>query len=423
MGNYYNQDIQKTELIWIDQNVNNEENQSYKKDIKKLMKMNFSCFTEVPGAIEYLKKLEFAQTYIICSGRLYPDFIIKYKSIINDLMICPRIIIFCGDRISYLIRNKDNDVLEINHPFYNSGGVQDNIGDVIKFLEEKGPTIEPISHEMEYHLEDRLIFRKISSECHLILPLFFSEFIKKPEEEKIEEFNQIAFKRYYDRYELNAIFSQLVQTKNIPNEILYKFWLRAYSSEGNLSKDLSKMPNASKEITTNRNNESNKIAGTEEIYKETEETATNNANASKINEMSKFKTLDERINDNEISFISYMSENEKKYEKENKLTIKSNRNIKRLTEHYNKLLLGYKEKERKPMSIFHRTRALNLKTDGDLYRENINLLRLTNREAFKIQEQKELYDLKLLEKKIKISAINATNVMKGKTLSPKKNKH
>ena len=93
-----------------------------------------------------------------------------------------------------------------------------------------------------------------------------------------------------------------------------------------------------------------------------------------------------------------------------------------MTEHYNKLLLGYKEKERKPMSIFHRTRALNLKTDGDLYRENINLLRLTNREAFKIQEQKELYDLKLLEKKIKISAINATNVMKGKTLSPKKDK-
>jgi hypothetical protein len=194
-------------------------------------------------------------------------------------------------------------------------------------------------------------------------------------------------------------------------------------TEANLSKDLNKNQNISKEITTNRNNESNKITVNDEVYKETEETATNNANASKINEnTSKLKTLDERINDNEISFISYMSDNEKKYEKENILTIKSNRNINRMTEHYNKLLLGYKEKERKPMSIFHRTRALNLKTDGDLYRENINLLRLTNREAFKIQEQKELYDLKLLEKKIKISAINATNVMKGKTLSPKKDK-
>ena len=117
-----------------------------------------------------------------------------------------------------------------------------------------------------------------------------------------------------------------------------------------------------------------------------------------------------------------MSDNKKKYEKENILTIKSNRNINRMTEHYNKLLLGYKEKERKTIYIIHRKKKLKLKKYVDLYRENINLLRLTNREAFKIQEQKELYDLKLLEKKIKISAINATNVMKGKTLSPKKDK-
>jgi hypothetical protein len=47
----------------------------------------------------------------------------------------------------------------------------------------------------------------------------------------------------------------------------------------------------------------------------------------------------------------------------------------------------------------------------------MNLLRLANREAFRIQEQKELYDLKMLEKKIKISTINANNVMKGKILN------
>ena len=117
-----------------------------------------------------------------------------------------------------------------------------------------------------------------------------------------------------------------------------------------------------------------------------------------------------------------MSDNEKKYEKENNITIKSNRNIHKIADIHNKLLLGYKEKERKPDSIFLKPRPLNLKTDGDLYRENINLLRTTNREAFKIQEQKDLYDLKLLEKKLKIFSINATNVMKGKTLKPKKAK-
>ena len=110
MGAYNSQTIQKDELIWIDQNVNNEENQGYQKEIKKLMKVNLSCFTEVSKAIEYLKKLEFVRTYIICSGRLYIDFIIEFKSNINDLMICPKIIIFCGDKIAYLKRNKDKSI-------------------------------------------------------------------------------------------------------------------------------------------------------------------------------------------------------------------------------------------------------------------------------------------------------------------------
>jgi len=194
-------------------------------------------------------------------------------------------------------------------------------------------------------------------------------------------------------------------------------------TENNSSKENNKLQNESKTINTEKNNQSNKLVGVEENYKETEETALNNENISKINDISpKFKTLEEKINDNEISFISYMSENEKKYEKENNITIKSNRTIHKMTDIHNYLLLGYKEKERKPTSIFLKPRALNLKTDGDLYRENMNLLKRTNREAFKIQEQKDLYDLKLLEKKLKIFSINATNVMKGKSLKPKKAK-
>jgi len=238
MGNYNSQTIHKDELIWIDQNVNNEENKGYKKEIKKLMKVNLSCFTDVPKAMEYIKKLEFVRTYIICSGRLYPTFIIEFKSNINDLMICPRMIIFCGDKVAYLKRNKDNDVLALNHPFYNSGGVQDHIDKVKIFLEEKAPTIEPTSFEVNYHPEDKLIFQTISNENDLILPLFFSEYIKKPVEEKISEFNQYVFKHYYNRYELNDLFSQLLKVQNIPNEVLFKFWLRAYSSEGNFSQDI-----------------------------------------------------------------------------------------------------------------------------------------------------------------------------------------
>ena len=168
--------------------------------------------------------------------------------------------------------------------------------------------------------------------------------------------------------------------------------------------------------------EDNKIEGIEDAYKDTEETNNNNSNIQNIDiNIKKLKTLDEKINDNELSFISYMTDNEKKYAEKNIKNIKFIKKLNENGEHDNVLLKGYQEKERTPPRIFPKSRILKLKSNGDLYRENMKLLRLTNSEAFKIQEQKELYDLKMLEKKIKISTINANNLMKGKTLKLNKN--
>ena len=239
-GIAYNQvQPQKIELIWIDANVNNNENKSYVEQIKSFMSVNLSCFEKISEAINYIKKIEFNQTYIICSGRFYPDFIIEFKSIINDLMICPKIIIFCGNANSYLKRNKDNDILSINHPFYNSGGVKDAFEEVKDFLLQKNPkNIETMSFEIIHTDEDKFNFEFISNKEQLILPVFFTIYIKKPVEKEIEKFNEHCLQFYSDRFELNEIFTQLSYFKEIPNEILSKFWIRAYSSEGNLSKDI-----------------------------------------------------------------------------------------------------------------------------------------------------------------------------------------
>ena len=197
----------------------------------------------------------------------------------------------------------------------------------------------------------------------------------------------------------------------------------------NANNEPNKLPEISRnENIISRNEEENKIGGMDDAYKETEETLNNNISSFKSsiinNEKVKEKTLEEKINDNELSFISYMSENEKKYEKENIKNIKTVNIINKNGEHLNKLLLGYQETEKIPPTIvLPKTRILKLKTNGDLYKENINLLRMTNKEAFKIQEQKNLYDLKLLEKKLKNQSINANNVMKGKTLKINKDKN
>ena len=126
--------------------------------------------------------------------------------------------------------------------------------------------------------------------------------------------------------------------------------------------------------------------------------------------------LEEKIKNNDLSFVSELSENSKKYFKKNNLIVKSINRINNNTEHDNKLLEGYLEKPIEDLKIFQKSKVLRLKTEGDLYLDNLNLLRKTNKTAFLLQEKKDLYDLQLLKKKIQSQTINMNNAMKIKNV-------
>lgn len=127
-----------------------------------------------------------------------------------------------------------------------------------------------------------------------------------------------------------------------------------------------------------------------------------------------------KIYDN-ISFISNESEKDKKCKKKikDKNKLKSFEKIRLNTEYTSRLLKGFKKLPIPPKMILQRPRELRLKSNGDLFRENIELLRKTNMKAYLMQERKEEYDLKMLEKKLKSSTVNANNVMKGKIFKKK----
>ena len=176
-------------------------------------------------------------------------------------------------------------------------------------------------------------------------------------------------------------------------------------SEDNLNKEENK-----KEIKEEINDDNlNKEEKKEENKDEENE---NNEEENEENKMEKI--LEEKIKNNELSFISYSSENEKKYFKDNNIPIKSINRINNKAEHDNKLLEGFIEPPIEETKIFQKTKTISLKTEGDLYNDNIKLLRLTNKRAFLIQEQKDAYDLVLLKKKIRNQTININNAMKVK---------
>ena len=133
------------------------------------------------------------------------------------------------------------------------------------------------------------------------------------------------------------------------------------------------------------------------LYQDTDTAETNthlNRNNSDI-------LLERNKSYDELSFIS--KENEKNETKKNKKNnfrtlkyVKSNAEIER------ELLRGIKIES--PKEEINKTKRLQkkaiLKTEGQLYKENLELLKLTNKKQYEIQKQKDEYDLFLLKKKL-----------------------
>ena len=104
------------DYIWIDSNINNEENLEYSKELLKKYP-NIALFTKVEDALNIFKKIKFHITFIIVSGSLFLEFIEKLKGIISEISAVPKIIIFTSESTKTKIENFQ----AINDSFYNNG--------------------------------------------------------------------------------------------------------------------------------------------------------------------------------------------------------------------------------------------------------------------------------------------------------------
>ena len=235
----------ETTIIWIDSNISNKENFKYFQQLEEKIK-NVICKDNVSDAVGYLKAMLFNKSLIISSGSLYPEFIKIFKKEINDFKICPKIIIFTGNKKAYLDRNKNDKELLIDHPFYNSGGVVDRYQNLVDFIEKKDSINTPIkiiySSQMKRvkTIEDKEFnFEYISKKNQLIFPLKFLNFIEEIDEKEIKNFNEFIFCKY-KHPQITPLFEQLISLDKIPNEIISKYWARAYTSNSGFYKDMNK---------------------------------------------------------------------------------------------------------------------------------------------------------------------------------------
>ena len=120
-------------IIWFDENYDNEENIGYINELKENINLKIKCFKDIEDGMKYIKTIEFEETNIIINGRLYGKFIEKFKEELKYIYIIPKIIIFAENENDFL-KNNDEYKNYINDSFYNIGGIKTAFKDIKNFI-------------------------------------------------------------------------------------------------------------------------------------------------------------------------------------------------------------------------------------------------------------------------------------------------
>ena len=124
-----------TIVLWIDSNIDNQENQEYVKELKSIGSLRLKVFKDIGSAIEQLKYIEFQETKIVISDSLYSDLIKGFKENILEMYIAPKIIVFTKNKDNFIKENKDYK--DDKNTFYTFGGIATTIEEVKEFVINK----------------------------------------------------------------------------------------------------------------------------------------------------------------------------------------------------------------------------------------------------------------------------------------------
>ena len=177
----------KCNVIWIDEELDSEENKKYAEELYSFGSLIVRLFKNLDKAIEHMKYIEFQETKVIVSGKLYPEFVKKFKENIIDMCVAPKIIIFTRNRQTFIENNKDYQ----NNTFYNFGGVVDTFQEVVKFLRSESE-LKKINNADDV----QLTFEYIDKKEKLLLPLFFKTLIDNISNNNMEKYTSSLYDEF-----------------------------------------------------------------------------------------------------------------------------------------------------------------------------------------------------------------------------------
>ena len=243
--------IHEMHILWIDEKINNDENQIYYHRLKTSF-CNFKGYNDLLDEVFELfyDGGKFEIIYVIISGRFFGKYIQTIKDNIKRIINIPYTYIFTSNYFKKVLLKElpDNQhilsydtLIEIKDDFFNPGGVYDDFDELFYELKNKKLNSNIVNKPRikdKINYEGIFTFEYLKNEEDLLAPALYKDIITNEEitEKDCENFyNHILS---FDNIELNNLIKNLILFKNIPFEILCKYWARLYTIESNFYKVL-----------------------------------------------------------------------------------------------------------------------------------------------------------------------------------------
>ena len=247
MGTSSNNEQIRDILIWIDPKIENQENSYYVKTLRIIYNISLKLFINVDEAFNYMKNIKFKETKIILSGRVYSEFLEKFRQNISNMFFVPKIIIFTMSKQKFL--EYTPEYLKDKDKFYHYGGIATHFDVVKNFVIKKNNERifnERLTSSNEPE-KNKFIFEFIDNKEKIMLPLFFKSLIEIKPKDNFDEYTKYLYDTYAkENNNIKQLLSQIESMKNIPMELLSKYYIRLYSIKKYFYNDINK------ELETNK---------------------------------------------------------------------------------------------------------------------------------------------------------------------------
>jgi len=214
------------EVIWIHQNKLKDLNNLFVSFLSQ-KNLKFTEVSDVNSCIEIMKssKFEYKCIYVIVSGSKFLEFVESFNNNLSEIKCIPIITIFT------LKREKWQQLELANHPFYNPGGIHVQYSELIQAFIKFDSIVKTRikANIIPPKKNDCFNFETIDSIPKFYFPFIYSKLIEKINDEDINEFNNNILK--YNNEEISKLIYPLTFLKEIPIQLLVKFWLRIYTLE------------------------------------------------------------------------------------------------------------------------------------------------------------------------------------------------